>query len=161
MVAALYFALERLARGPWGRVLRAIREDERAAASLGKSPRRYRLQAFALGGAIMGLGGAVQGHFIGFIAPDNYLSAMTFLVWAMLILGGSGNNKGAILGALVVWGLWSASGAAISALVPAEAQARASALQITAIGVGLALALLLRPRGLIGERVLVSRHLEE
>ena len=161
LVAALYFALERLARGPWGRVLRAIREDERAAASLGKSPRRYRLQAFALGGAIMGLGGAVQGHFIGFIAPDNYLSAMTFLVWAMLILGGSGNNKGAILGALVVWGLWSASGAAISALVPAEAQARASALQITAIGVGLALALLLRPRGLIGERVLVSRHLEE
>ncbi len=58
----------------------------------------------------MGLAGAVQGHFIGFIAPENYLSAITFQTWAMLIIGGSGNNKGAVLGAVLVWGLWSASG---------------------------------------------------
>jgi branched-chain amino acid transport system permease protein len=161
LVAVLYVALERLVRSPWGRVLRAIREDERAAASLGKSPRLYRLQAFALGGAIMGLGGAVQAHFIGFIAPDNYLSSLTFLVWTMLIIGGSGNNRGAILGGVLVWALWSASGMAISALFPPESQARASALQIVAIGVILALTLLLRPRGLIGERTLVSRHLEQ
>ena len=103
---------------PWGRVLRAIREDETAAASLGKSPSRYRLQAFALGGAIMGLGGAVQAHFIGFIAPDNYLSSLTFLVWTMLILGGSGNNRGAILGGVLVWALWSGSGVAIGAIFP-------------------------------------------
>ena len=57
-----------------------------------------------LGSAIMGLAGAVQGHFIGFIAPDNYLSALTFQVWAMLIVGGAGNNRGALLGAIVVWG---------------------------------------------------------
>jgi branched-chain amino acid transport system permease protein len=157
----LYVALERLARSPWGRVLRAIREDEKAAASLGKSPSRYRLQAFALGGAIMGLGGAVQAHFIGFIAPDNYLSSLTFLVWTMLILGGSGNNRGAILGGILVWALWSASGAAIGAVFPPDQQARASSLQIVAIGVFLALALLLRPRGLIGERTIVSRHLDE
>ena len=62
-------ALERLVRSPWGRVLRAIREDETAALSLGKNARRFRLQAFALGGAIMGLAGAMQAHFIGFIAP--------------------------------------------------------------------------------------------
>ena len=68
----------------------------------------------------MGLGGAVQAHFIGFIAPDNYLPALTFQVWTMLIVGGSGNNAGAILGAVVVWGLWSGSGAAITALVPAR-----------------------------------------
>jgi branched-chain amino acid transport system permease protein len=158
---ALYIASERLVRSPWGRVLRAIREDERAAASLGKSPSLYRLQAFALGGAIMGLGGALQAHFIGFIAPDNYLSSLTFLVWTMLIIGGSGNNRGAILGGVLVWALWSASGVAIGAIVPAEQQARAAALKIVAVGVFLALALLLRPRGLIGERTVVSRHLDE
>ncbi|WP_158818651.1 branched-chain amino acid ABC transporter permease [Methylocapsa sp. S129] len=157
----LYIASERLVRSPWGRVLRAIREDERAAASLGKSPSLYRLQAFALGGAVMGLGGALQAHFIGFIAPDNYLSSLTFLVWTMLIIGGSGNNRGAILGGVLVWALWSASGVAIGAIVPAEQQARAAALKIVAVGVFLALALLLRPRGLIGERTVVSRHLDE
>jgi branched-chain amino acid transport system permease protein len=158
---ALYIASERLTRSPWGRVLRAIREDERAAASLGKSPSLYRLQAFALGGAIMGLGGALQAHFVGFIAPDNYLSSLTFLVWTMLIIGGSGNNRGAILGGVLVWALWSASGVAIGAIVPAEQQARAAAAKIVAVGVFLALALLLRPRGLIGERTVVSRHLDE
>jgi branched-chain amino acid transport system permease protein len=161
LTRVLYLASERLVRSPWGRVLRAIREDERAAASLGKSSSRYRLQAFALGGAIMGLGGAVQAHFIGFIAPDNYLSSLTFLVWTMLIIGGSGNNRGAILGGVLVWGLWSASGMAIGATFPAEQQARASALQIVAIGVVLAVTLLLRPRGLIGELAVVSRHLDE
>ena len=68
----LYLALERLVRSPWGRVLRAIREDEAAARALGKNATRFRLQAFAIGGGIMGLAGAAQAHFIGFIAPDNY-----------------------------------------------------------------------------------------
>lgn len=161
LTLVLYIALERLVRSPWGRVLRGIREDERAAASLGKSPRQYRLQAFALGGAIMGLGGAVQAHFIGFIAPDNYLSSLTFLVWTMLIIGGSGNNRGAVLGGVAVWALWSGSGAAIGSIFPADQQARASALQIVAIGVILASMLLARPRGLIGERAVISRHLDE
>ncbi|MBE7219554.1 MAG: branched-chain amino acid ABC transporter permease [Caulobacteraceae bacterium] len=157
VVAALYYGLERLARSPWGRVLRAIREDEAAASALGKNPVRYRLQAFALGGAIMGLGGAVQAHAIGFIAPDNYLPALTFQVWTMLILGGSGNNAGAILGAVLIWGLWSASGAAVTAIFPPEQQARAAALQIVGIGITLAALLVLRPQGLLGERVAVSR----
>lgn len=161
LALALFIALEQLVRSPWGRVLRGIREDERAAASLGKNPNLFRLQAFALGGAIMGLGGAVQAHFIGFIAPDNYLSSLTFLVWTMLIIGGSGNNKGAIFGGVIVWALWSVSGVAIAAVFPPDQQARASALQIVAVGVILALMLLLRPRGLIGERALVSRHLDE
>ena len=106
VVALLYLALERLVRSPWGRVLRAIREDETAALALGKSAVKFRLQAFAIGGGIMGLAGAVQAHFIGFIAPENYLPMLTFQVWAMLIVGGSGNNRGAILGAVLVWGLW-------------------------------------------------------
>jgi branched-chain amino acid transport system permease protein len=155
--AIVYFALERLVRGPWGRVLRAIREDEAAAASLGKNANAYRLQAFALGGALMGLAGAMQGHFIGFIAPDNYLSALTFQVWAMLIVGGAGNNLGALLGAVLVWGIWSGASALTSALFPAAEQARAAALEIVLIGVLLATILVLRPRGILGEHATVSR----
>jgi branched-chain amino acid transport system permease protein len=152
-------ALQHLARSPWGRVLRALREDERAAVSLGKNARFYRIQAFGVGGAIMGLAGAVQAHFIGFIAPDNYLPRLTFQVWAMLIVGGSGSNFGAILGAVFVWALWAASGGAISALFPPDQQARAAALQIVMIGVALCAVLLLRPRGILGEDRVVSRHL--
>jgi branched-chain amino acid transport system permease protein len=161
LVAVLYVALERLVRSPWGRVLRAIREDERAARSLGKSPTLYRLQAFALGGAIMGLAGAVNAHFIGFIAPESYQSSLTFQIWAMLIVGGSGNNRGAIFGAGLIWALWSASGLAIGAFFPPEEQARAAALRIVAIGLALAATIALRPRGLFGERATVSRHLDD
>ena len=159
VVLTVYFALETLTLSPWGRVLRAIREDERAAMSLGKSPTRYRLQAFALGGALMGLAGAMEAHFIGFIAPENYLSSLTFQVWAMLIVGGSGNNRGALLGAAIVWALWTLSGLVISDLVPATYEARAAALRLVAIGVLLAAMIVIRPRGLVGERALVSRHI--
>ena len=158
MLAAVYLVLERLAGSPWGRVLRAIREDEEAAVSLGKDANGFRLQAFVLGGAIMGLAGAIQAHFIGFIAPENYLPALTFQVWAMLIIGGSGNNRGAILGAILVWGLWSFSGAAIGSLVPADLQARAATLRIVVVGLALVAILLWRPRGLLPEKNTVSRH---
>ena len=159
VVGLLYLALERLLRSPWGRVLRAVREDETAARALGKNADRFRLEAFAVGGAIMGLAGAVQAHFIGFIAPENYQPMLTFQVWAMLIVGGSGNNRGAILGAVVVWGVWALSGSAIAALFPPGQQARAAALQIVLIGVSLCAILLLRPRGILGEVRTVSRHL--
>ena len=157
-VTLIVFAgLERLVRGPWGRVLRAIREEEMAAAAIGKNARVYRLQAFVLGSAVMGLAGAVQGHFIGFIAPDNYLSTVTFQVWVMLIVGGAGNNRGALLGAVVVWGLWSASSALTATIFPPEQQARAASLQIVLIGVLLAVILVVRPRGLLAEHTTVSR----
>jgi branched-chain amino acid transport system permease protein len=161
LVLVLYLVLERLARSPWGRVLRAIREDEAAAMALGKNVVRFRLQAFAIGGGIMGLAGAVQAHFIGFIAPDNYMPMLTFQVWAMLIVGGSGNNKGAILGAVLVWGLWAASAGLVAALFPPGEQARAAALQIVMIGVALCTVLLVRPRGILGEERVVSRHVGE
>lgn len=159
LVLVLYIVLERLARSPWGRVLRAIREDEAAALALGKNAVKFRLQAFAVGGGIMGLAGAVQAHFIGFIAPDNYMPILTFQVWAMLIVGGSGNNRGAILGAVLVWGIWAGSAGAVAAMFPPGQQARAAALQIVMIGVALCLILLLRPRGVLGEERVVSRHL--
>jgi branched-chain amino acid transport system permease protein len=159
VVAGVYWALERLIRSPWGRVLRGIREDEAAATELGKNPFRFRLQAFVLGSAILGLGGAMQGHFIGFIAPENYVSTLTFQVWAMLIIGGSGNNRGVILGAVVVWGFWAISGALLAEILPSDMQARGAALQIVVIGMALCAILLLRPRGLLGEARTVSRYI--
>ena len=149
---ATFLALQRLSHSPWGRVLRALREDERAAIALGKSAQAYRIQAFAVGGAIMGLAGAVQAHFIGFIAPDNYLPILTFQVWAMLMVGGSGSNWGALLGAVVVWAIWVASGTLVASVVPGDWQARAASLQIVAIGVMLCLILLWRPQGFFGPR---------
>ena len=109
----------------------------------------------------MGLAGAVQGHFIGYISPEGYVPILTFQVWAMLIVGGSGNNRGAIMGAILVWAFWAASGAVLAAFVPPDQQARASAIKIVMIGVAICLVLLLRPRGLLGEVITVSRHVDE
>ena len=158
LLGLVYVALEKLVRSPWGRVLRAIREDEDAAASLGKRPFLFRLQSFVLGSMLMGLGGAVYAHFVGYIAPEDFLPILTFQLWAMLIVGGSGNNRGAVLGAFVVWTFWAAAGSLLRGWIPQAEQARAAALQVVLIGVLIALMLVLRPRGLIGERVAVSRH---
>ncbi len=147
----VYLALEHLSRSPWGRVLKALREDERAAISLGKSARFYRVQAFAVGGAIMALAGALQAHFTGFIAPDNYLPILTFQVWVMLIVGGSGSNLGAVIGSILVWAIWAGSGTLTSVLFSPEQQARAASLQIVAIGVMLCVILLVRPSGIFGD----------
>ena len=159
VVALVYWALERILSSPWGRVLRAVREDEVAASSLGKSPTSYRLQSFVLGSTLMGLAGALYVTFIGFVSPFDFLPIITFQVWAMLIVGGSGNNRGAMLGALVVWGIWAASGVAVSKWVPPSHAAQGAAIQVILIGLTLVLMLLYKPRGLIGERAVVSRHL--
>jgi branched-chain amino acid transport system permease protein len=148
-----YLAIEKLVSSPWGRVLRAIREDEDAASALGKASFSYRLQSFVIGSMLMGLGGAVYAHFVGFIAPDDFLPILTFQLWAMLIVGGSGNNRGAIVGAYVVWGFWTAAGGLMRGWVPAAEQARAAALQVVLIGCLIALMLVLRPRGIWGEKL--------
>ena len=154
----VYVALERIVRSPWGRVLKGIREDEIAAVALGKDARLFRLQAFVLGSTIMGLSGALYVSFIGFVSPSDLAPVITFQIWTMLIVGGSGNNKGALLGVLIVWGLWSASGVLISKLLPAAYQTQGGALQAILIGLVLVITLLVRPRGLLGEEPVVSRH---
>jgi len=160
VVALVYGVLERLVASPWGRVLRALREDERAAAALGKSPVRYRLEAFVVGGALMGLSGALFAHTLGFIAPENFTSALTFELWAMLIVGGAGNNLGALVGSALVVALWNLTGLLTALVLPADWQARGAALRIVLIGVLLALVIVIRPRGLVEERVAVSRDLD-
>jgi branched-chain amino acid transport system permease protein len=151
-VAAVYAAAERAARAPWGRVQRAIRDNEAAAAAAGKDVRAFRLQSFVLGAMVMGLGGALMAHFLRFIAPDTADPTMaTFLVWVMLIAGGSGNNRGAILGAFAIWGLWAASDLATAQLGEVLG-ARAAYARVFLIGLVLQLILIFRPQGLIGER---------
>lgn len=158
IVAIVYAGLQRIVASPWGRVLKAIREDEIAAHTLGKDVSLFRLQAFVLGSMLMGLGGALYVGFVGFVSPSDFMPILTFQIWTMLIIGGSGNNKGAIIGAVIVWGLWSLIGAVTASAVPAQYQAYGGALQALVIGLILVLTLLLRPRGLVGERATTSRH---
>ena len=158
VVSVTYVALERIVRSPWGRTLKAIREDETAAASLGKNPVRIRLEAFVLGSVIMGLSGGLYVGFIGYVSPFDFQPILTFQIWTMLILGGSANNKGALLGALIVWGIWTGSGYVISQVVPPVYLAQTGAIQVILIGLLLVTTLLVRPRGLIGEEEHVSRH---
>ena len=160
ITAGIYAALERIVRSPWGRVLKAIREDEIAAIALGKTASHFRLQTFVIGSTVIGLAGALYVSFIGFVSPFDFLPILTFQIWTMLIVGGSGKNRGAILGAFLVWGLWNAVGALTSKLLPVELQTQGGAMQSLLVGLTLVLVLIYRPRGLIGERAAVSRHAE-
>jgi len=152
-VTAVYLFLETLVRSPFGRLLRAVRENERAATSLGKSPPTVRLISFVLGAMIMGLSGGLYATFYAFISPQDLAPVLTFQIWAMLIVGGSGNNKGAILGTLVVWGSWVGSGWLLAALAPQEWQLYAGSIQYILIGSIIVLTLLARPRGLLPEKL--------
>ena len=154
----VFWGLQSIVNSPWGRVLKAIREDEVAAESLGKNPVRIRLTSFVLGCMLMGLSGALYVAFIGFVSPFDFLPIITFQIWTMLIVGGSANNRGAILGAIIVWAVWTGSGFFISRVIPPEFQAQSGAIQAVLIGLILVLSLLYRPRGLIGEKLHVSRH---
>jgi branched-chain amino acid transport system permease protein len=161
IVAFIYWALERILHSPWGRVLKAIREDEVAAVALGKSAQRFRMEAFVLGSVLMGLAGALYVSYIGFVSPFDFIPILTFQIWAMVIVGGSGNNKGAMLGALVVWAIWALSGVAITKILPPDQAAQGGAVQVILIGLLLVVSLLFRPRGLIGEAPVVSRRTDD
>jgi branched-chain amino acid transport system permease protein len=153
LLGLVYLALGKLVESPWGRVLRAIREDEDTASSVGKRAFLFRLQSFVIGTMLMGLGGALYAHFVGYIAPEDFLPILTFQIWAMLIVGGTGNSRGAIAGAFLVWGFWTTAGGLMRGWLPQAEQARAAALQVVLIGALIATMLVLRPRGLFGKRL--------
>ena len=94
-LAFVFLAVERVVKSPWGRVLRAIREDETAAAASGKDVFRFKLQAFILGAVIMGVGGALFAHHVRFLAPITFDPLLaTFVIWAMLMVGGFRKQPG-------------------------------------------------------------------
>jgi branched-chain amino acid transport system permease protein len=151
-VGGVYLLVERARKSPWGRVLRAIRENETAAAAAGKDVGHFRLQAFTVGAAVMGLGGGLYAHYFGFLSPEAFMPLYgTFLVWVMLIAGGSGNNLGAILGAVIIWAVWSGT-VYVSDLVPGIDASTSAALRVLLIGVLLQVILLTRSEGLLPER---------
>ena len=115
----IYRMLERARVSPWGRMMTAIRENEPAARAAGKNVTARRVEAFVIGAAIMGFAGALFAQHLRLIEPTNTFdpAKVTFLVWVMLILGGSGNNRGAMLGAFLIWTIWSASELMISGII--------------------------------------------
>ncbi len=157
LLVATYRFLQTLVGSPFGRLLRAIREDETAARSLGKNPARIRLTAFVTGSVIMGLAGGLYGTFYAFVSPQDVLPTLTFQIWAMLIVGGAGNNRGAVFGAFLIWAAWTASGWALSRFAPVEAQIYAGSIQYILIGLVIVGMLLWRPQGLFPERLVVSQ----
>jgi len=132
--------------------MRAIRDNETAAQAMGKDIAWRRLEAFMVGAALMGLGGALFAHFNRSITPEAIDPMVaTFLIWIMLILGGSGNNRGAILGVVVVWAIWSMS-EILTDRLPTEYAIQAKYLRVFLIGLALQLVLRFRPEGLLPER---------
>lgn len=97
-----YWVINRLTDSPFGRVLRAIREDEDVAAALGKNVYRFKMTAFVIGSMYAGVGGALTIAYIGAFNPSGFTTLETFIVWAAMLVGGAGNNRGVILGAFVV-----------------------------------------------------------
>lgn len=157
-LALIYIAVERGIRSPWGRVLRAIREDEVMASADGKDIFLFKLQALVVGAMIMGIAGALYAHFSAAIQPGLFTPMFgTFIIWTMLTVGGTGNNKGAVLGAFLVWALWSWSTYFIGKVVPTGFETRAPFIRYILIGLVLVIVLLRRPRGIIGEEKYVSR----
>ena len=92
---------------PWGRMMRAIRDNEEAAAAMGKDVTKRHLQVFVIGSAVCGIAGAMLTSLDGLLTPASYQPLrFTFLIWVMVIVGGSGNNWGAVLGGFIIWCLW-------------------------------------------------------
>lgn len=153
VLVILYLIIQRAVRSPWGRVLRTIREDERVALALGKNVNGFKLQVLVLGSMIFGLGGAVFAHFFNFITPNHFLPMETFLVWVMVMAGGSGNNLGVVIGALAVRGLWEGM-MFLSDVLPSGVQV--GAIRLAVIGLLLVLVVMLKPEGILGERKTAS-----
>ncbi len=153
-------------KSPWGRMMRAIRDNEVAAEAMGKDVTRRHLQVFVLGSAVCGIAGAMMTTLDGQLTPGSYNPLrFTFLVWVMVIVGGSGNNFGSVLGGLLIWFLWvqvepiglfvmQMITAGMSDGSPLKEHLIESAAHMRLLTMGVILLLVLRfsPRGLIPEK---------
>lgn len=166
VLAVVMWLAERALKSPWGRMMRAIRDNRDAAAAMGKDVKARHLQVFVLGCATCGIAGAMLATLDGQLTPTSYIPLrFTFLIWVMVILGGSGNNWGAVLGGFVIWFLWVEAEplgnwfmATITAPLP-EGSAIADHLMLGAaytryllMGAILLLVMRFAPKGLIPER---------
>jgi branched-chain amino acid transport system permease protein len=151
-VVVLFFMVDRLASAPFGRVLRAIRDDEQIAQVAGKNVVLFKMKAFAFGTAALGLAGALYGHFTSYIAPDLFAPLLTLYVKLSLLTGGLGNSAGAVLGAvLVVFFLESTR--FVVPLIPNLTAVQGAALRELLISVALLVILRFYAKGLLPERI--------
>jgi neutral amino acid transport system permease protein len=147
----VFWRLEILVRSPWGRVLKAIREDEEIPKAMGKNVFWYKLQSLMLGGAIAGVAGAFFAWQLSAIYPDNFQPQLTFDAWIMVILGGSGNNVGTILGAVIFFAYDAITREVLPRIIPLD-EARLGAFRIMVIGLILMVLMIWRPQGILGKK---------
>lgn len=161
VVIIIFFALERAVRSPWGRVLRGLRDDEEATAASGKNVFAFKTQSFVVGAAIMGIGGSMYAYAFSALSPDAFTHLFaTFIFWAMLMVGGSGNNKGAIAGAYVIWGLWTISLQMQGYELGDVIESRMPFIRGLLLGAAIVGVLLIRPLGLLPQERRVSAWVE-
>ncbi|MGQ0775773.1 MAG: branched-chain amino acid ABC transporter permease [Pseudonocardiales bacterium] len=148
-----------LVRSPWGRVLRAIREDEDAARALGKNVFAYKMQALVLGGVFGAIGGIVYALTTQSLTPDFYSPPQTFFVYAALIIGGAGRLFGPVIGAMIFWFALSITDnflrqaiAGTDPLITFIDSQDIGAIRLILVGVVLALLMVFRPQGILGRK---------
>jgi neutral amino acid transport system permease protein len=149
LVAIAFWALERLVKSPWGRVLKAIREDEQVAKALGKNVFAYKLQSLMLGGFIAGIAGALFAWQLSTVYPTNFEPLVTFQAWIIMILGGAGNNAGTLLGAGIYWAYTALTRDLDKLGIAAD---QVGALRIMVIGLILMILMVWRPQGVLGNK---------
>jgi branched-chain amino acid transport system permease protein len=148
-------------RSPWGRVLKAIREDEDAARSLGKNAYSYKMQALILGGIFGAIGGMLRAIGFSLAQPDNFITDVTFFVWVALILGGAGKVLGPLLGASILYAVLEFTDTFLREAVNPETGfispsvmdgTQVGQVRFMLIGLGLILLSAFRPQGIIGNK---------
>jgi len=150
LVAATYLVLDRIIRSPFGRALRAVREDDVVAATLGKNVLALRVKAFAIGGAVVGLAGALHAYYFTYIDPGEFAGFVTVYAFMAVIVGGKGSNRGLLLGACTVMVLLEGT-RFLKDFVPFLSAQQAASLRLAMIGAGLVLILIFRPEGILSE----------
>lgn len=150
-IAAVVFLLTVIIGSPFGRLVRAIRDDEDAVRVLGKEPLGYHLPILLLGAAIAGLAGALQAQYIGYVAPDQFISYVTFIVWIAMIIGGARSFKGALIGSAVILAFLEGSRFVRDAL-PGISEVQLASLRLALVGAALILMMIYRPDGLVREK---------
>jgi branched-chain amino acid transport system permease protein len=150
LVAATYLLLDRIIRSPFGRALRAVREDDVVAATLGKNVLALRVKAFAIGGAVIGLAGALHAYYFTYIDPGEFAGFVTVYAFMAVIVGGKGSNRGLLLGACTVMVLLEGT-RFLKDFVPFLSAQQAASLRLAMIGAGLVLILIFRPEGISSE----------
>ncbi|GAB4239489.1 MAG: hypothetical protein Kow0049_26810 [Stanieria sp.] len=150
-LAIVYWGLQLLVNSPWGRVLKAIREDEEIPRALGKNVFWYKLQAFMLGGAIAGVAGAFYAWQLTTVYPSNFEPIVTFNAWTMVVLGGAGSNAGTLLGVIIFWAYDALTRFYLPQLGLVD-NSSAGALRIMIIGLILMVLMIWRPQGILGKK---------